>query len=170
MAQFQVPQFIEIEDKIVGPLTLKQFLYVAAAIFLASLLFFILELWLWIIFAAFFGFIASLFAFVKINGRPLEKIFFNAFRYYWKPRLYLWQRKRIEAKYQITEDEDEEFIEKRGSEKIMPSLKFGQLKNLWEQMLTSRHKLRREKRKPERYIEARKSTGEKISVKRVDYR
>jgi len=25
--QFQVPQFIEIEDKIFGPLTLKQFLY-----------------------------------------------------------------------------------------------------------------------------------------------
>src|SRR3990172_12458701 len=27
--QFQVPQFIEIEDKIFGPLTFKQFIYVA---------------------------------------------------------------------------------------------------------------------------------------------
>jgi hypothetical protein len=28
MKQFHVPQFIEVEDKIFGPLTLKQFLYV----------------------------------------------------------------------------------------------------------------------------------------------
>lgn len=168
--QFQVPQFIETEDKIVGPLTLKQFLYVAAAAVVAFLLFFILELWLWIIFAAIFGLIASLFAFVKINGRPLEKIFFNAFEYYWKPRLYLWRRKRIEAKYQIAEAEDEEFVEERGRERIAPPLKFGQIKNLWEQMLTSRQKLKREKRKPERYVEVRKSTGEKITVKRIDYR
>ena len=27
--RFQVPQFIEVEDKIFGPLTLKQFLYTA---------------------------------------------------------------------------------------------------------------------------------------------
>jgi len=29
--QYQVPQFIEVEDRIIGPLTLKQFLYLAFA-------------------------------------------------------------------------------------------------------------------------------------------
>ena len=29
--EYQVPQFIEVEDKIVGPLTLKQFIYIAGA-------------------------------------------------------------------------------------------------------------------------------------------
>ncbi len=29
--EYQVPQFIEVEDKIIGPLTLKQFIYVAGA-------------------------------------------------------------------------------------------------------------------------------------------
>ena len=29
--QFQVPQFIETEDKVVGPLTLRQFMYIAGA-------------------------------------------------------------------------------------------------------------------------------------------
>ena len=29
--RFQVPQFIEVEDKIFGPLTLKQFIYLAGA-------------------------------------------------------------------------------------------------------------------------------------------
>ena len=30
--QFQVPQFIEIEDKIFGPLTFKQFIYLAGGV------------------------------------------------------------------------------------------------------------------------------------------
>ena len=29
--EYQVPQFIEVEDKIIGPLTLKQFIYLAGA-------------------------------------------------------------------------------------------------------------------------------------------
>ena len=29
--EYQVPQFIEVEDKIIGPLTLKQFIYIAGA-------------------------------------------------------------------------------------------------------------------------------------------
>ncbi|KKU14612.1 hypothetical protein A3A20_02720 [Candidatus Wolfebacteria bacterium RIFCSPLOWO2_01_FULL_45_19] len=171
--QFQVPQFIETEDKIVGPLTLRQFLYFAAAAGTAFLLFFLIELWLWLIFAALFGFIASLFAFIKIEGRPVEKMLFNAFKYYWRPRLYLWQRKRIEDKYQVEEggEEIEEFAEKRGgAKKMIPSLEFGKIKNLWGQMLTSRKKLKREKRKPEKYVVMRKSTGEKIAMKRIDYR
>ncbi|TSC61742.1 MAG: SsrA-binding protein, partial [Parcubacteria group bacterium Athens0416_74] len=30
--QFQVPQFIEVEDKIVGPLTFKQFVFIAGGL------------------------------------------------------------------------------------------------------------------------------------------
>ena len=47
--QFQVPQFIETEDKIVGPLTLRQFLYIGAAGLLSFLLFFVLKIWFWFI-------------------------------------------------------------------------------------------------------------------------
>jgi len=36
--QFQVPQFIEVEDKIFGPLTFKQFVYMAGGAGLAYLL------------------------------------------------------------------------------------------------------------------------------------
>ena len=37
--QFQVPQFIEVEDKIFGPLTLKEFLYLGGGIGMAVVLF-----------------------------------------------------------------------------------------------------------------------------------
>ena len=37
--RFQVPQFIEVEDKIFGPLTFKQFVYVTGGVGLAVILF-----------------------------------------------------------------------------------------------------------------------------------
>jgi hypothetical protein len=93
MAQFQVPQFIETESKIVGPMTLKQFLYIAAAGLLSFFLFFILKTFVWVIFTALIATIAVSFAFIKYNGRPLTTILMSALGYLWKPKLYLWQRK-----------------------------------------------------------------------------
>jgi len=70
--RFQLPQFIETETKLVGPLTLKQFLWVAggaAILFLlftttqGSFLFFIIGIPIAAIFLAF--------AFLKIEGMPL---------------------------------------------------------------------------------------------------
>ncbi len=97
MPQFQVPQFIETESKIVGPLTLKQFLYIAAAGLTSFLLFFILKFFIWVIITLIIGSIAAAFAFFKFNGRPLATILKSAFIYYWNPRLYLWQREEARA-------------------------------------------------------------------------
>ena len=47
--QFQVPQFIETEDKIVGPFTLRQFIYVAGAGLGSVILYFSVATWLWLI-------------------------------------------------------------------------------------------------------------------------
>ena len=69
--QFQVPQFIEVEDKIFGPLTLKQFFYVlggGATIFILYALvrpMFLMFL-LAIPVAIFFGMLA----FYKVNSQP----------------------------------------------------------------------------------------------------
>ena len=38
--QFQVPQFIDVENKIIGPLSLRQFLYLAGAGLISFMLFF----------------------------------------------------------------------------------------------------------------------------------
>lgn|SRR3989344_3537591 len=104
MAQFQVPQFIETESKIVGPLTLKQFLYIAAAGLTCFLLFFVLKFFIWVILTMIIGGLGAAFAFFKYNGRPLPVILKSAFLYYWNPRLYLWQReeaKPVVPKFQI---------------------------------------------------------------------
>ena len=91
MQQFQVPQFITVEDRIIGPLTLKQFFYLLGAVSILLLGWFFLYAPLFIILAVPLGGLFVGMAFVKINERPLPTIFVNAINYYLKPRLYLWR-------------------------------------------------------------------------------
>lgn len=92
MAEFQVPQFIEEKAKIVGPLTISQFLYVAGAGGISILAFYVLSFTLWIMLSMIVVGAALALAFVKINGEDLPSVLFSAFSYIWKPRRYTWQR------------------------------------------------------------------------------
>ncbi|MDO8430016.1 MAG: PrgI family protein [bacterium] len=169
---FQVPQFIETEDRIIGPLTLKQFLYVATAGGISFFLFFFLQLWLWILITFVLAVISLSFAFIKVNGRPLSIIVFAAFNFYWKPRFYLWRR---EAAPKIAEPKL-----KTGGFKITQAKSL--LDNLWDQLKTSKQPVPkrekafapaitdREKSSKERFEMMRKITGEREIAKRVDYR
>jgi hypothetical protein len=89
--QFQVPQFIDTEDKVVGPLSLRQFGFVAIAGILSAILYFFAQLWLFVIGAIIFFGIAIALAFVKIEGRPFANIVISAFNFYWRPQTYIWQ-------------------------------------------------------------------------------
>ncbi|MEA2113729.1 MAG: PrgI family protein [Patescibacteria group bacterium] len=90
--QFQVPQFIDIEDKIIGPLTLKQFLYLMGGLMVLAFLWLYLELGLFIIIAIPVLLLCLALAFYKINGRPFI-YFLGAFiTYFTKPKLYLWRK------------------------------------------------------------------------------
>jgi hypothetical protein len=89
--QFQVPQFIDVEDRIFGPLTLRQFLYLAAAGALSFFLFFILTTKLWIGLTAVFVGIAAALAFVKINGQSLPVMAGYMLRFLWLPKFYIWR-------------------------------------------------------------------------------
>lgn len=91
--RFQVPQFIDIEDKIFGPLTIKQFIYIAGGAGLCFILFRLLPLILVIpLGVIILGFSLAL-AFYQINNKPLIYIIQSAFGYYVSSKLYLWQKK-----------------------------------------------------------------------------
>ncbi|HUC02235.1 MAG TPA: PrgI family protein [Candidatus Paceibacterota bacterium] len=89
--QYQVPQFIETEDKIVGPFSLRQFAYVGAAGIVAGIAYFLVQTWLFVIIAIVTIGGSLALSFVKINGRPLIKVALSAFSFYWKPQLYVWK-------------------------------------------------------------------------------
>lgn len=90
--RFKVPQFIELEDKIIGPLTLKQFLYFLAGGMILFVLWFLLTLSVFIIVTIPVIGIALAFAFYKPHGRPLISSILSFINYIRKPRLYLWKR------------------------------------------------------------------------------
>lgn len=160
--QFQVPQYYEVKEKIVGPLTLSQFFYIAAACGISFLLFFIFQLWLWFITTVILVGAAAALALVEINGQPLTKILFSAFFYYWQPRTFLWQRE-IEKKEL---EQVEEIKKELGAHQ--------RLKILAQKIITSRSSLPGEKPinrgAQEHYQVFRRFTGEREVAKRVDYR
>jgi hypothetical protein len=87
--QFRVPQFIDIEDKVVGPLTLKQFGYILGAGGFSFLIWTFISIK--IIAIVLILIVAGLFlslAFLKINNRPFGDILESAFTYYTGSHIY----------------------------------------------------------------------------------
>lgn len=160
MAQYQVPQYIEVQEKIVGPLTLKQFFYLAGAAVISFICFYIFNFIFWILISVIAFAIAASFAFLKINGRPLPKVIFSAFNFYWRPHLYIWQRKPTMEEVKIPELK----------QKVSAQDK---LKDLSKRLLTSREPIpKREgpRSVSDKFTAMRKISGETKVAKRVDYR
>jgi hypothetical protein len=95
--QYQVPQFIEIEDKIFGPLTLKQFLYLAGGAGICLIMFTFLPLFLVVILGIPVMAAAAALAFYEVNGRPMIVAVEHAFGYFFGGKLYLWKQRQAEA-------------------------------------------------------------------------
>lgn len=95
--QYQVPQFIEIEDKIFGPLTFKQFIYLAGGGGLCLLFFTLLPLWLTILLGLPVVLFALALAFYRVNGRPFIIAVEHAFGYFFGSKLYLWKQRPPQA-------------------------------------------------------------------------
>jgi hypothetical protein len=90
--EYQVPQFIEVEDKIVGRLTLKQFIYLAGTVGLCVVFFSYAPIILaGILSAPVIGLGAAL-AFYKVNGKPFIEILEAGFQYYTREKLLLWKQ------------------------------------------------------------------------------
>jgi len=116
--QFKVPQFLDIEDKIFGPFTFSQFVYLAGG---GGLCFIIYKL---------FGFLLGLIpiliilafslalTFYRPNNKPLVDMLESALKYAVQDKLYLWKRRKIKINPKAKEierkeeEEEEEIIKK----------------------------------------------------------
>lgn len=92
MRQFQVPQFITIEDKVIGPFTVKQFLYLAGGAGIIGLANYFFKLIIVIPIAILVGSLAGSLAFLKINEQPFPAMLKHALIYLMRPRLFLWKK------------------------------------------------------------------------------
>jgi hypothetical protein len=90
--RFQVPQFIEIEDKIFGPLTFKQFVYVAGGAGISVVLFLFLPKFLAIVIALPILLLSGALAFYPVNGKPFVHIVESFVTYMLTNKLYIWKK------------------------------------------------------------------------------
>jgi len=97
MSQYQVPQFIDIEDKVFGPLTIKQFLYLGGGALINVIVYNIFKPWVVIVLGLPFAVFALALAFYKYNGVPFPKVFMSMVKYVFSKKLYLWKKKEAEG-------------------------------------------------------------------------
>jgi hypothetical protein len=89
--EYQVPQFIEVEDKIFGPLSLKQFIYIAGGVGLCAILILYLQTLGFILAIPVAAFSGAL-AFYKLNNKSFVEVLESGFNYFTNGRLYLWKK------------------------------------------------------------------------------
>ncbi len=96
--QFKVPQFLDIEDKIFGPFTFREFVYLAGGAGIC----FVFYKWLGfiggIIPMLIMAGIALALTFYKPNNKPLIFLLESGFKYYTQNRLYIWKKGKEKKK------------------------------------------------------------------------
>lgn len=95
--RFQVPQFIEVEDKIFGPFTLKQFVYLAGAVGIIIVLVKFLPTFIAIMIAVPVVGVALGLAFFKVNSRPFIVTLESMFKFLVGQKLYIWKKEEKEG-------------------------------------------------------------------------
>lgn len=89
--EYQVPQFIDVEDKVVGPLTMKQFIYIAGASGACVVFFVYLPTLFAFILAIPTVALAVTLSFYKVNGKTFIEMLEAGFNYYTGAKLFLWK-------------------------------------------------------------------------------
>ena len=91
--QFRVPQFIDIEDKIFGPLTFKQFAFLVGGAGGVYIFYKILPFWIAIFFMAPIGLLGLLLAFYTYNGKPFAFYLQAGINFIFSKKLYIWKQR-----------------------------------------------------------------------------
>jgi hypothetical protein len=90
--KFSVPQFIDVEDKIFGQLTLKQGIYIVGSAGITIALFVKFGFFVAVLLGTPLLLLAFLLSFIKIHGQPFINILYSFSFYLVKNKLYLWKK------------------------------------------------------------------------------
>lgn len=95
--QFTVPQFLDVEDKILGPITARQFVILIADSIILAILYKLL------LFGYFLGIGAIVLgaglalAFIRVNGQPFHYFLLNIIQTMRRPAIRVWNKILMEA-------------------------------------------------------------------------
>ncbi len=102
MQQFTVPQFIDVEDKIIGPVTTRQFIIMLTGFLFIAISYKLFDFSLFLTLGILIFAISGVVSFFKINGMPFHYFILNFTQTLRKPNLRVWNNiiGRIEGKYE----------------------------------------------------------------------
>jgi hypothetical protein len=99
--KFIVPQFIENEDKILGPITVRQFILVLVSLFAMFIEYKIFTFGPFIAAAIVTAGIGGVFGFMKVNGQPFHIFFLNFVQTLSRPSLRVWDKHPTDAELRM---------------------------------------------------------------------
>lgn len=91
--QFKVPQFIDIEDKLFGPFTFRQFVYLVGGAGIIFVIYKLLPLWIGIFIILPVAALSALLTFYRINNKPFIYYLQAAMSYAVSSKLYIWKQR-----------------------------------------------------------------------------
>jgi hypothetical protein len=103
--QFKVPQFIDIEDKLFGPFTFRQFIYLAGGAGMVFVLYRLLPFWLAVIFIIPVAGLSFLLTFYRINNKPFIYYLQAGVNYAIGSKLYVWKQRLVKPGDKKAEDD-----------------------------------------------------------------
>ncbi len=109
MQQFTVPQFIDVEDKVIGPITVRQFIIMLAGFLVIAICYKLLDFTAFVVIGFIVLGISGTFAFIKINGMPFHFFVLNFVQTSSRPFLRVWNNAyRENLVYKEEEEERKE--------------------------------------------------------------
>lgn len=87
-----VPQFIDIEDKIFGPITVRQFVIILVTGGLMFVAFKLLTFWAFVLVGLLLFGVGGTLAFLRVNGMPFHFFLLNIVQTFRRPRLTIWDK------------------------------------------------------------------------------
>jgi hypothetical protein len=96
--QFIVPQFIDIEPKIIGPITPRQFVTFIVVGFLVFVTYKLANFVYFILLSIFYITVGVILAFAKVNGRPIHWFIIALLQTAKKPKIRIWRKEVLQEK------------------------------------------------------------------------
>ena len=120
---FKVPQFLEIEDKIFGPFTFKQFVYLAGGAGLCFVFYKLLGLMLGAIPILAVAGLSLALTFYRPNNKPLIDMIEAGFKYSTQNKLYVWKRRKnkIQNKKETMQTPEQVELLNKNIQRLNPS-------------------------------------------------
>ncbi len=116
--QFKVPQFLDVEDKIFGPFTFSQFVYLVGGAGLCFILFKLLGFLLGAIPILLVGGFSAALTFYRPNNKPLVNMIESGFKYLMQDKLYIWKRRKFKKSADLAKKEKNEAINENNDDNM----------------------------------------------------